>query len=369
MDLKNKSILIVSPEPWGINHVSKHHFALELARYGAYVYFIDPPTKENQIHQVSKRLTVVKYKNRFRGLNRIPNSIRIHLLRWQINRLLKLVGKPIQIVWSFDPFRFQDLNLFKAAFTIFHSADYIDSKWDLYIAKRVELVLATSEKILERYQNINVPKYNIGHGLSNYFINPISKVPISFERNSNRIAVGYCGNMLMQYLDRPLLSKIIRENQHMDFYFIGPYTYNNLTTSISDEATSFVEFLKNQSNCFLLGPKPSSQLFWYLRQVDILLVCYQPDSIAYPHKILEYLSTGRVVVSNYLSEFDSYPGVVIMSTVTKDLSRVLYEVAMNLDNYNHEDAANNRIAFANDRSYKNKILEVENLLQKAELPG
>ena len=39
MILKDKSILIVSPEPWAHLFVSKHHYAVHLAQRGNKVFF------------------------------------------------------------------------------------------------------------------------------------------------------------------------------------------------------------------------------------------------------------------------------------------------------------------------------------------
>jgi hypothetical protein len=44
--LKNKTILVISPNNWGTMHISKHHYAIELARLGNSVYFLNPPNQE-----------------------------------------------------------------------------------------------------------------------------------------------------------------------------------------------------------------------------------------------------------------------------------------------------------------------------------
>lgn len=43
----NKTILIISPEPWGKMMISKHHYALELAKLGNEVYFLNPPNNNS----------------------------------------------------------------------------------------------------------------------------------------------------------------------------------------------------------------------------------------------------------------------------------------------------------------------------------
>lgn len=363
VELRNKTILIVSPEHWGPNHVSKHHYALELVTKGCLVYFLDPPARENEVFRVSEGLVVIKYKRRFKGLNRLPHWIRIPLLKIEIAAISKLIDHSIDVVWSFDPFRFQDLDLFKTKFRIFHSADLIFSKWDQYTAMKADLVLTTDARILKRFQDIHKPKYNIGHGLSKHFLksdNLVSKP--TFIRNHQRAAVGYCGNLLIQCLDREAFKNLILGNQQLDFYMIGPYKANNLSSRVNSKAEQFIEFLKTTTNCMLIGPKPPSQLYQYLRQMDILLVCYQANTTN-PHKLLEYLSTGKVVVCSYLQEYESRTDLIEMSQDNNQLGVLLSKVAQNLDKFNNREKMISRVAFAHQRSYQMKINEIEKMVQ------
>ena len=43
--LKNKIILIISPNFWGDIHLTKHSYALEISKLGANVYFLNPPSR------------------------------------------------------------------------------------------------------------------------------------------------------------------------------------------------------------------------------------------------------------------------------------------------------------------------------------
>ncbi len=46
MILDNKVILIISPQAWGKMFLSKHHYAIELAKLGNEVYFLNPPDND-----------------------------------------------------------------------------------------------------------------------------------------------------------------------------------------------------------------------------------------------------------------------------------------------------------------------------------
>ena len=72
MQFINKKIIIISPESWGINFVSKHHYAKELANKGNEVYFLNPPSDKNELINIEKNLYVINYKNILRGINKLP---------------------------------------------------------------------------------------------------------------------------------------------------------------------------------------------------------------------------------------------------------------------------------------------------------
>jgi len=41
--LRNKKVLVLSPQSWGKMRISKHHYALKLAALGNEVCFVNPP--------------------------------------------------------------------------------------------------------------------------------------------------------------------------------------------------------------------------------------------------------------------------------------------------------------------------------------
>ncbi len=48
--LNDKTILIISPQEWGKMLLSKHHYALELAKAGNIFYFLNPPDKKAELN-------------------------------------------------------------------------------------------------------------------------------------------------------------------------------------------------------------------------------------------------------------------------------------------------------------------------------
>src|SRR5664279_4576565 len=132
--LSNKTILIISPQAWGKMFVSKHHYAVELAKRGNRVYFLNPPDENKKIR---KGKISIKPSGEHENLLLIdhslsfPYNIKFHfialfhaLMRPHVKKILGKIDTPIDIVWSFDlgnlyPFSFFPVKSFK----IFHPVD------------------------------------------------------------------------------------------------------------------------------------------------------------------------------------------------------------------------------------------------------
>ena len=211
MKLKNKTIFILSPEAWGTSFVSKHHYATLLASEGNQVFFINPPSSNFKKNKLNDHLTIIDYSvGSFRGINRLPSFLRDIFNRILIGKLQRFIGKKPDIIWSFDPFRFQNLQLFGAYCKIYHPVDVHQTNLEVEAAKTADVIFSTANKILERFSSIKTPKYFINHGLATHFLE--NSTEIDFEVSKNSINVGYVGNLNYQYLDKEILAEILNEN-------------------------------------------------------------------------------------------------------------------------------------------------------------
>ncbi|MDP6641611.1 MAG: hypothetical protein QF381_04155 [Nitrososphaerales archaeon] len=283
---------------------------------------------------------------------------------------MKSIKEKIDIVWSFDPYRFQNLTVFRAILNIYHAVDIHKTKVELDIANNADIILATSDKILERFVSVKKPKFKINHGLAEYFIGD-ENVQINGKKDySNEISInknikaGYVGNLFYKYLDVKVFKSIITQNKRVFFYFIGPYEKSNL---VGDEHNlSFINFLKNCENVHLIGPKPSTDLPFYLNHLDIFLLCYSGDKnvaeMSNPHKMLEYLSTGKAVVSHYVDEYIDYPDLIEMVESNRELPIKFKEVVCNIEYYNSPIKSEARKAFAFQNTYMKQLDRIENLI-------
>jgi hypothetical protein len=131
--------------------------------------FLNPPSSKNNILQLNEGLTIIDYKPLIRGNNRLPSFFRKIFSKLEINRLIKSLPYKIDIVWSFDPFRFQYLKLFNAGFTIYHPVDIHKTPLEKICIESSDIVFSSTTIILEKYMSLKKPMFSIGHGISNHF--------------------------------------------------------------------------------------------------------------------------------------------------------------------------------------------------------
>jgi hypothetical protein len=278
-------------------------------------------------------------------------------------QILRDILHRVDIVWSFDPYRFQFMPVFQANLNIYHAVDVHKTEVELNIADNSDLLFASSDRILDKFTTIEKPKFKINHGLAEYFLNKKHN-NIPFIKNPERINVGYVGNLHYSFLDVSTLKEIIVKNQNIDFYFIGPFDKSNLSQRINDY--NFIKFLRSRINVYLLGSIPSTHLPDYLSQCDLFLMCYSGDKniaeLANPHKILEFLSFGKVVVSHYIDEYRNMRDIIEMVDNNELLPSAFQRVVENLDHYNSDHKSNKRIMYARANTYSKQIEKIENII-------
>lgn len=101
--LHNKTILLISPQSWGKMFLSKQHYAIELAKKGNKVYFLNPPN-ENSIQQteaieiissdISSNLFLINHKIWFSDKIKFHAMPLFHaLMKFHVNKIKKKFRK------------------------------------------------------------------------------------------------------------------------------------------------------------------------------------------------------------------------------------------------------------------------------------
>ena len=371
MELRNKTILILSPQAWGKMFLSKHHYAVELAKRGNKVYFLNPPEQTKvfffdrfKFQQVNNSLTVIDHQLFFPYWLKFkwPFAFRM-LMKRHIKYLLTQV-EPVDVVWSFDIGHLYPFSHFKKGIKIFHPVDEPRTDEAITAAKGAQIIFSVTPEILEKYHSYNVPRILIPHGVSHEFI--ADELPSGYVPN-NPLQVGISGNLLRPDIDRKTLQQIIQDHQNIIFNFWGSYQLgeSNIGGAADRATTDFINFLRAAGNVRLHGVVPSGKLADAIKNMDAFLICYdvQKDHSKGTnyHKVMEYLGTGRVVISNNITTYKD-TGLIEMcrSRENNDEMPALFEqVIQSLEQYNSKTRQQARKSFARNNTYAKQVDRIE----------
>jgi len=373
--LENKVILVISPQSWGKMFLSKHHYAVELAKAGNTVYFLNPPDnalKERVLIEpvpatmglyiISHRITF-PYNIKFRVI-----SVFHWLMQWQVKKITEAIGQPIDIVWSFDlghlyPFHFFN----KKAVKIFHPVDEPVNTTAIQSAKGAQVIFSVTREILQQYKMYRAPKHFINHGVTEVFLHQ----PAIKKKMTEPLSVGFSGNLLRQDIDRPVFLQIIREHPGIVFECWGSYQpgQTNIGGALDAATLSFIQSLQQLPNVRLHGVVSSEILAREYQRMDAFLICYdiekdQSKGTNY-HKVMEYLAAGKVIIANNITTYQDKPRLVSM-VAQRDSNRMLpvlfKQIVNNLSDHNSETAIEERKSFARANTYDKQVQRIETIL-------
>ncbi len=352
MKLAEQNILIISPEPWDHIWVSKHHYAHKLAEMGAKVVFANPPKKKWHLtHTEFSNLQVLHYPKFIKGLRKFPTTISQMLFKRKLKQIEKYCATSFDIIWSFDNSVFFDFTLMKHSFNISH---IVDLNMDTEFKKAVQtsnLFLFNSRPIENKSISLNRESHFINHGFCNISI----PVETEIQSKNGNLNVGYAGNLDIVYLDWKILIKTITSNPNINFHFAGK----------TDTPSKFEQF----NNVTYHGLLNTKNLMAYYQQMNILIICYladiYPDQLANPHKMMEYLGTGKPLLVTYTSTYKEYnEGIILMCQKNEEFLSKLKTLVSNYEHYNSEDLILKRKTIARSNTYEKQIERIEKLINE-----
>ena len=368
--LEGKTILILSPQNWGDMLLSKHHYSINLAKKGNKVYFLNPPRQGSFFKSRQIDITKSEVDNLFvinHAVN-FPYNIKFHaigffhfFMKFHIKSLLKAISSHIDIVWSFDLGHLYPFNQFpENSLKIYHPVDEPQSIAAINSAIGAEIIFSVTNEILEKYKKFSVPSHLIPHGVNDIFFNEYDKP------SKGLIQVGISGNLLRPDLDRETLLEVINDNKEVEFNFFGAYQSSNIGGGDDKQSLAFIESLKEKDNVIFHGMLKQAHLAKSLHQMDAFLICYdvqkdQSKGTNY-HKVMEFLSTGKVIVSNNISAYKNLPDLVQMveeRNTNMALPILFKKVVQDLSFYNDSIFVQKRIAFASANTYAEQIKKIE----------
>jgi len=377
-----KTIVILSTEPWGKMLLSKMHYAIELAGLGNDVYFVNPPRKGGQqLAEISsvkphEGVTVIDTKPVSQALF-LRHKLFPLYRNWVTGRYIKsirrLVQKPIDEVWCFDPHTYVDLTGFEAKRSVLLLYDFYTGRHVFRAAETADAIVSVSSVILDHYRSATPPRLLMQHGLGKHFA-VIAEEKLQQQQfpaqQGAKVKIGYTGNLLRVGMNIELGKAIISGHPDIEFHFWGPYSLEGNNVSIGEAAAellAFVEFLKAQPNVRLHGMKEQSALATALSEMDAFLFLYSPakdlNGASNSHKLLEYLSTGKPVISTYVSNYEG-TGLLEMGRREDEpqLNALFDEVTKNLALYNSPERQQQRIRFALDNTYRRQVVRIREFI-------
>lgn len=368
--LSNKNILIISPDKWSELYISKHHYARYLSKKNT-VWFLNAigdyslKKKIRITKHEDYNIYIIDYKPYIRGINKLPEFLLNIMLKYQISIIKNAIQKPLDIVWSFDPNRFWNLKFWKVPLKIYHTVDFhYQARFENISCYSADVVFGIADLIINPIKHFNKKIFKINHGVDydeSVLVptNNLAKVNIP---GKNKLKAVYLGNFHRD-VNYKLIHQLSEENPEVDFILIGPY--KGAKMGALKIKTGDYEMLSKQKNVFFIGEIKSYDIQSYLDKIDINLLLFNDDAQikhCNPHKLLFYLLSGKVIVSNVIDEYKNSDLLEMVDSID-EYSQKFKQVVSNIDELNNERKQMHRISFAKDNTYLKQIEKIEGILQ------
>jgi len=356
-----KNILIVSPEPWSHVFVSKHHYALELAKKNNKVYFLNPPSEKRKLEITASpynNVFVVDYSVPVKGMRFLPGFLRRNIDRKTYNSIQRKAGIRFHVIWNFENSRFYDFRFAPDdVLAIYHQVDLNQDFHPQLAAKTADICFCTTDFIKEKLLKYNTRVYKLHHGVSSNAFLERNELT-DREEPGKKIRVAYIGSLDIPYLDVQLLKSLIEKFPNIEFVLVGPY----------QKRRNMYQLLSAFKNVNFTGAVDSGKIKYYLRDSDILLLCYKAEifreQLANPHKMMEYLASGNITVASYTDEYKDKGELLIMSKTNQDFPDLFQYAIEHLPELNSRERKEKRIAFAMAHTYEKQLNKVEKFINQ-----
>lgn len=352
-------ILIISPEPWHGHFVSKHHYALELARRGHRVLFYGPPTPEKTltlqvVDAEGVPVTLISSPVPMRGLRLLPSVVRKLIeTRW-LKAIEELAGARIDVVWLFENSRFFDMRFAQDRLKLYQQMDLNQNFFPAIAARTADLTITISGPIERRLKVWSEKVLRINHGLSLSHFKDDSEIEAAFKCSQRNAVI--TGNLNIPYLDHKLLARLVHQHPDTNFHLVGAFT----------PGVGIHGLLEREPNAIFWGRQASQKLPAFLTRANVLLVTYLAEDhleqVANSHKIMEYLAAGPVILATRTLDYVDRPDLLEMASNADEYIEKFDLILSNLDYWNSEEKVKTRKSFAYENTYAHQINKIEKAL-------
>jgi glycosyltransferase involved in cell wall biosynthesis len=373
-----EDIVILSTADWDNPFwTNKQHVAVELARRGHRVFYIDslglrrPSASRQDLRRIGRRL---------RKAVGAPRQVRDHVWVWSpiviplqgnpaargLNRALLSrglaywlgkLGQRAQILWTYNPMTLQLLDVDPFEQLVYHCVDDISAQPGMpsaalteseqALVRRADVVFVTSPKLLETRRTWNpntvyFPNVADSHHFSKA-LDEATEIPPDIAALP-RPRIGFVGAISGYKLDFGLIRHLAQSRPDWSIVLIGkvgegdPWTDTSLLTGLP--------------NLHILGPREYATLPGYLRGMDVAMLPSRLNDYTesmFPMKFFEYLAAGKPVVSTALPALADFCEVVALS---RSQDEFVEAISAALDD--DIDHRTRRLSLARNHSYVNR---------------
>jgi glycosyltransferase involved in cell wall biosynthesis len=293
---KNNTFVFVPSVEWAVWLFQRpQQLATALAKEGALVFYMEPAHSTISI-----------------GFSQLTDNLYLSRVPTEVFQLLKQPKVFVQ-AWNRE-----HLAGFHEPFIIY---DYIDElevfpfdqvrlrKAHEDVLRTALMVLTSSDQLYAQVARSNSQSLLCPNGVDYEHFAPARDqtnvvVPDDLKPvvDTGKPTVVYYG-ALARWLDYDLIEQAARRRPDLAFVLIGPDWDQTLAKTT----------LLERSNVTWLGPKPYSQLPFYLRQCDVAMIPFQLTKLTHavsPLKLFEYMASGKPVVATATRECTRYEGVL-----------------------------------------------------------
>lgn len=326
------------------------------------MYFLEPPDESvsgvELVPTEHPNITLLRYSEPFYARARFhARPLYNWLETFLVKKIKDTIGYRIDLIWSFEPNRFNRLRSFGGKKVVYHPVDSLGDSYQLLPALEADQVYTVSKTILAPFLGKPTPASLMAHGVARPFA-ALAEQGGNWIRHLGAVKIGFAGNLSRPIVARTVILALMGEHPEVEFHFWGQ---SELPLDADAQTVRFMMELKMLPNCRLRGIQSTSILATDFAAMDAFLLAYQPDpkekdfDFSNSHKILEYLATGRIVLSSPLSEYESFEQgfMLFASGNTHEAFKEQFRFLLNnLDHLNGEKFAKLRRELALQNRYE-----------------
>ncbi|MEQ9303261.1 MAG: hypothetical protein RJQ14_05040, partial [Marinoscillum sp.] len=286
----------------------------------------------------------MNYKGFVKGLRFFPGFLQKRITYNVFKRLQNLVNVNFDIVWSFDNsvfFRFDALP--KNVLSISHIVDLNQDFEFKTASETADFCFGTTNQIVEKQLRYNQNANFLTHGVSL----PNREIQRAQLPGTGKLKAVYMGNLAMPYIDWRAIFAVVNSVKECDFVFVGS---NGEDFSLDrNPMHSFKSLVVERSNVYFLPSIPSTDIPGYLKAADVLFLAYQEKyhrDQANPHKVMEYLLSGKLIILTYTAEYKDISDHLFMSKSNEEWVALWGDLVGKVSKWNRDNTGAITSAYA-----------------------